>query len=260
MASAELDPQRSKYIDACARGKIPDCAYEVKFASRSNVAQTEVPIWGGGVSYTFLDTPETINISSTNINDSISGTGAQIIRVIGQANGAWVKEDVEMNGSTPVVLSSQMDFIYRMLVIQSGTTGTPLIPAIGNSRGALGIITAMAVSSAVSLADINNGNNVTIQSMVRVPDGEEWQIAKAVLTGGITKQINFKLYIRIPGTDIFVINAEGGIVESSLVLDGHRIFPSGTDLLFTASSDTGSTSVSVLLQFLRFGQDMPILN
>lgn len=250
-AMAEYGPDRDEYARRCARNLIPDCRYELKFASRASVSTTEVPLWGDGATYTFLDAPETIVLTSADADDTVAGSGAQVVRVVCQNEGEWVFENVPMNGLSDATMINQCDFIHRMTVVQAGAGVGDVNAAIGGSLGTQGIITATASGSSVILADIQPGKNVTTQGILRVPAGESWQLIVGVLTGGITKQIDFHIYVKIPGTDIFVLGVEGGVVESPLTFPAKRQYPAGTDLIVTANANTGSTSVAIAIQILR---------
>lgn len=247
-------PDRDTYANRVGFDAVGDARSEVKFANRASTGTTEVPLWDGGTTYEFIDAPESIDIVSTSVNDTLAGTGAQIIKVIGQASGDWVIEEVNMNGTTPVTLSNQMDYVHRLIVIQAGATA-PVVAAIAGSTGAAGTITVTATGTGTDLGQITNGNNITLQSMVRVPTGEKWQLIRGILTGGINKEITFRLYIRLPGTTIFALQAVGSVVEGGLDIEAHTMYDSGTDLIVTAQSDTAATSASSLFQFIRHRKD-----
>jgi len=100
-----------------------------------------------------LTTPSNLQITSTSVNDTSAGTGAQTIYIEGliKINNSWIEatESFTMNGQTPVV--STIDNWWRVnkiwvntsgssevnegdiYVSPSGATTTAGIPAIGNT-------------------------------------------------------------------------------------------------------------------------------
>ena len=237
------------FIDAVARGEVPGWLFERKFAF-ADVGTTEQPIWEGGATYEFVDTAEDVTIVSDNINDTIAGTGAQKVKVIGFNNGVILNEIVDMNGTTSVTLINQYDFIYRCLVVQAGAA-SPLIPAIVNSAGAAGTITLTGVTSTAVRAVIVDRKGNSLQGIIRVPAGEEWQIHDVTVTAGKGQELSINSYIRVPGSQIWVVIAEGQLIEDGILIPAHRILSAGTDLIFTGSTSAGTVQASVLIQMTR---------
>lgn len=243
--------QMPTFIDAVTRGEVTNQLFERKFAS-ANIGTVEQPIWAGGATYEFIDTPEAVNIVSDNLNDTLAGTGAQKVKVIGLNAGVITTEIIDLDGTTPVAMANQYDFIHRMFIVQAGST-SPVIPAIAGSVGAAGNITATGVTSSAVRAVITNGNATTLQTPIRVPIGERWQIHDVTVTAGKGQEVNFQSYIRIPGTKIFAVIARGQLVQETVVIPSHRVLTAGTDLIFTAFTSAGNVETSILIQMTREG-------
>lgn len=237
------------FIDAVSRGEVPGWLFERKFAF-ANVGTTEQPIWEGGGTYEFIDTAEDVTIVSDDISDTIAGTGAQKIKVIGFDNGIILSEIIDLNGTTPVTLANQYDFIHRCLVVQAGVT-SPIIPAIVNSAGAAGTITLTGVTSSAVRAVIAGNTGGSLQGMIRVPAGEEWQIHDVTVTAGKGQELSINSYIRVPGSQIWITIAEGQLIEDGIIIPAHRILSAGTDLIFTGMTSAGTVQASVLIQMTR---------
>jgi hypothetical protein len=95
-----------------------------------NIATGQVPIWAnptpGPLNYLAANTAHTI--VSTSVNDTLAGTGAQVIQIIGVrivgADWVQVSELVNMNGTTSVALANTYIRITRTRVVSSGSVGT----------------------------------------------------------------------------------------------------------------------------------------
>lgn len=83
-------------------------------------------VWGsdtyGGGLYPFPSDNVTIEVVSSETSDTAAGTGAQEVRVTGVINSySTVFEDVELDGTTPVVLNQEFYRINEVSVIRAGT-------------------------------------------------------------------------------------------------------------------------------------------
>lgn len=82
-----------------------------------------------------LTTAETVDLVSTDANDTGAGTGARTVRVIG-LDGSWAYqfEDVSLNGTSTVTTTNAFMVVYRLEVrtVGSGGTNAGLITAQSN--------------------------------------------------------------------------------------------------------------------------------
>ena len=109
-------------------GRVPGLVPVEKFGRSINVDQEPSDIWDGNdlaanrKIYAPAEYPQKFEIFSSSAEDSISGDGAQIVRLFGLIN--WdhdpVQEDVEMAGNTRVQTVNDFVMVYRMEVIQYG--------------------------------------------------------------------------------------------------------------------------------------------
>ena len=251
-AYAAFDPQTEEYIDACALGKIPLCKHEIKFAHRDSVPTTEVPLWHGDTTYAFVDTGESVDVVSTDTNDTIAGTGAQKVMVVGLLAGEWVSEEVSMNGTTDVPTTQFFDYIHRMYVSQAGAAA-PNNAAIDGSNGAAGNITATTGTGGDMLAFVEANDNITHQMILRVPTNEQWLLHRAVISVGFGQEVIVSMSVRVPNTNIFLVKNELTIAEGSPVISEHTLFAPGTDVIFTARSAVSTVEVGMYIQILRLG-------
>ena len=72
-------------------------------------------VWSGGGDYPFLTVATSLELLSSNVNDTSAGTGAQTVRVDGlDANYVEISQTVTLNGTTPVVLVTPLFRINSM--------------------------------------------------------------------------------------------------------------------------------------------------
>jgi len=77
----------------------------------------------GTVNITFPTSATTMQIASTSANDTLAGTGAQIVEIFGlDADYNSVSESVNMNGQTPVTTTQVFLRIQESAVVQAGST------------------------------------------------------------------------------------------------------------------------------------------
>ena len=106
------------------RDQISEYSEVHKFGTNEAVGTTFSPIARGGV-YETPTTAQALELVSTDANDTSAGSGARTVRVIGlDSNWDEVTQDVTMNGTTAVALSTNLIRAYRMYVLTSGTYGS----------------------------------------------------------------------------------------------------------------------------------------
>ena len=127
----------------------------------------EADIWDGGASdvgnqiYTyegFLTEASTMRLVSTSDADSISNTGARLLKIYG-LDSDWLEQDevVVLTGTDTVITTNTYLRLFRMKVTSAGTGG-------GNA----GKITAHAVGT-VRMAQIDTTNNQTLMAIYTIP-------------------------------------------------------------------------------------------
>lgn len=80
-------------------------------------------LWANGTLYPFLTTHTYLNISSSDVNDTLTGSGARTVYVEGLDNNYnQINETLNMNGQTPVSTINQYLRINKMYVVLVGAT------------------------------------------------------------------------------------------------------------------------------------------
>jgi hypothetical protein len=133
-------------------------------------------IWEGGGLYTFDTTAQSLEIISSDANDTSAGTGARTVTVIGlDANYVEKSEVATMNGATAVALTGTWLRVHRCSVTTAGTgevnagTLTVRIAGAGATRLVVGI-----------------GNGQTLMAIYTIPAGKTGYLYHYYITGNAT--------------------------------------------------------------------------
>lgn len=132
-------------------------------AENDVIGSTQEDIWSVGGELTYLSSAETMEISSTDTNDTSAGTGARTVKITG-LNGSWAEttETVTMNGTTDVTTSNSYLRIHKLEVVTGGSGGKNA-----------GTITAVATTAATTQQEIPIGYNRSMSSHFTVPAGKK---------------------------------------------------------------------------------------
>lgn len=118
----ELLPR--EFITEVAKGNVPGHELALVNGHNDAVGTTEELLWQGPYTdYIWPTTAKQLNVTSTNITDTLTGVGARIVQVIGlDADYKRINETINMNGQTPVTTTNSYLRINQLYVLYSGST------------------------------------------------------------------------------------------------------------------------------------------
>ena len=192
--------------------------------------------------------PETVSVVSTSTDDSISGIGGRVLLLSGLGPGfVEQSEVVQLNGTTPVLTTLTYLRLNPVLVIQAGSAGA--------NQGI--ILLNQSITTSVVFAEIQIGNNRTLNSGYTIPAGKEGFIRSGFATSGRKQSslVEVRAQARQPGSTFqiaewFSLNSQGSnYIQRPFVVPLIGI-PAGTDLLLDAITDTNGVDVSAGLEIL----------
>jgi len=197
-----------------------------------------------GGTFNIMTTAETLNIVSTSTNDTLAGTGANQVYIIGIGEDFLVQEEVvNLNGTTPVATDNTWLGINRMNVLSSGSL-----------KANDGIISATSTTFGIQ-ADIPNGNGVTQQAIFHTQINHnflaDWLcINVRKISGGNSPFVTIKgwTYSRVTNTYYEICRFDiDSSVESSFDISPSQPFvlKSKEVLYFTAETDVNNTLVNL---------------
>lgn len=96
-----------------------------RFGRNQDVDIGTEDVWGSGGVWTPPTTAGVVNIVSSSAADTVAGTGARTLRIMG-LNGSYaeVSETITLNGTTPVPTLNQYFIIHNISVMTAGTGNT----------------------------------------------------------------------------------------------------------------------------------------
>lgn len=210
-----------------------------KFGSNPDVdTATEEDVWDVGGDYTYIDTPSVITIVSTSADDTNGGAGIHNVEVTGiDENGNLALEQIDLNGTTPVITTTSFLRVFRVKAVSGGTSV---------NQGMVGTLTASA--GATLQAQINIGNTTTKMSMISVPKGFTGFISGAIIAGGPNDDFIVDAQLRDPG-GVFVTSTDIEVSNSSNVTVNYEPYvgplPEGSDFKFRAQAVNNNANVRV---------------
>jgi hypothetical protein len=231
-----------------ALGMVKDAFVGDRVGVNTSVGTTTEDVWdySGGGQRTLLTSAETMNIVSTDVNDTSAGTGARTITIVGlDENYNRITENVTLNGTSNVLTSKSYLRVGRMLVISAGS-------GLTNA----GEITATASSSGEVQDVVPELGGISSQCALTVP-ADHFMILTLINIGtGRNDEMEISLVANFPQLTLTQVEAITHIMyegSESLDFQHHQFFPEKTDLVLRARRTAGtSAKVSGGMQGLIF--------
>jgi hypothetical protein len=228
-----------------------------KFGENASVGAIESTLWDEGGIYNYIASPQQLKLSSTDPDDTISGTGAQKIVIFGNdTNYNLQSEEIELNGLTPVLTEKIYLRIWRMIVTQAGAS----LGAEGIVYAGTGIVDGAGVPANIH-AQIDNGNNQTLMCLFTIPKGYSGLLINTDFSVGEGKTANIRFVKRELGK-LFTIQTTFRAIANVVFhnFDPPLLINEFSDIEFRATSAAPGTEVSgdfslVIFQKDRFATD-----
>lgn len=146
-------------------------------------------IWDGSNLYPWPTAAETLNVTSSDADDTSSGTGARTVEIEG-LNSSWavITETVTMNGTANVTTSNSFLRVYRVRVVTAGSTGV-------NE----GTITCTNTSSSNVIGQIsvdNSGFGQSLMACYTVPASKTAYLINFDFSSGKDNEHTFRIMTR----------------------------------------------------------------
>lgn len=120
----------SDFLFGVARGQFPSFSINTKFGQNTDIDIISAPedVWGNGNEYTgqplHSDAAETVEVFSSNVNDTSAGTGARTVEFFGlDENFEEQNETITLNGTTPVTSVNTYKRVFTAKVLTGGSGG-----------------------------------------------------------------------------------------------------------------------------------------
>jgi len=227
-----------------ARGLFSGTQVVHKFGNNPSVGSSsyeDVWILGGTFGGWFQST-QSLEILSSNTNDTLLGTGARVVKIYG-LNSNWdgINEEVSLNGTSAVSLSNSYIRITRLYVKQTGTYG-------GSN---LGNITLRVSGGGASCGYIDIGDGQSEQTMYSIPRGKTAYLTKITCEASSSNGSNI-IFLKRENANSVIAPFQGAkrvitkfddlVGVAHLDFYSYVSFPEYTDLWFIAKSTGGGNA------------------
>ncbi len=178
-----------------SQGIVTGASSVYKFGFNSDIDTSEETIWSQGGLYSYSTSAAVVYLSSTDANDTVSGTGARTVTIEGlDSSYVAISETLNLNGQTQVATTKQFIRVNRTYVATAGTNGTAAgtlyVATSGSSSG---------VPTGTTYANIPQGDNQSQMGVYTVPAGHSFFIDSTSFTAAVataTNSVTTKLMTR----------------------------------------------------------------
>jgi len=213
-----------------------------------------------GATLTFQTSAQSIEVLSTDANDTSAGSGARTVLLEGvDGSFAYITETVTMNGTSAVAVTQNFLRIYKMSVVTRGTYLTL------NA----GTITAQVVTGSVTMCVIPfdtafGGVGKQETTHYTVPAGKRAFLDSFLVNTDTSKKVRLAMNTRVHGSDSLTAAPFTGPYclpfiwdrsNESLsvrVNDSAFYIPEKTDVWFSAIGEATASSVAVNYRITEF--------
>ena len=226
-----------------------------KFGYNPDVNGDEETVWEQGGNYPWLDSAVTMFVSSTSVNDTSGGSGANTILIQGlDENYVEIEETVTLNGQTQVATQLSYLRIYRAFVTLAGSSGTSGGIIYIGSSGATG-----GVPNGTVYANLSIGNQTQIAAYT-VPAGHTLYLDEINITAALSlanKRVNASFHTRDFGSNVFRTRFINVLQSSQLkqLFKYPQEFAEKTDVEVRVSTNTSNNPIAASFQGVLIKND-----
>ena len=219
-----------------------------KFGYNPDVNGDEETVWEQGGDYPWLDSAVTMFVSSTSVNDTSGGSGANTILIQGlDENYVEIEETITLNGQTQVTTQLSYLRVYRAFVTLAGSSGTSGGIIYIGSSGATG-----GVPNGTVYANLSIGNQTQIAAYT-VPAGHTLYLDEINITAALNlanKRVNASFHTRDFGSNVFRTRFINVLQSSQLkqLFKYPQEFAEKTDVEIRVSTNTTNNPIAASFQ------------
>lgn len=226
-----------------------------KFGYNPDVNGDEETVWEQGGDYPWLDSAVTMFVSSTSVNDTSGGSGANTILIQGlDENYVEIEETITLNGQTQVTTQLSYLRVYRAFVTLAGSSGTSGGIIYIGSSGATG-----GVPNGTVYANLSIGNQTQIAAYT-VPAGHTLYLDEINITAALSlanKRVNASFHTRDFGSNVFRTRFINVLQSSQLkqLFKYPQDFAEKTDVEIRVSTNTSNNPIAASFQGVLIKND-----
>lgn len=169
-----------------AAGKVVNKGFRRIFGRNADVGPTPETVWSAGGLYPWPTSVEKVQISSSDVNDAETGTGARTLHLFGlKADYALQDEIVILNGQNSVETDLEYLRVLKARILTAGAAG-------GNQ----GTINVRDSADIVTLLNIEPRRNESLMAILTIPVGFTARIVSWYAATSSNKVVNAELHVR----------------------------------------------------------------
>ena len=242
-----------------ARDKIPGSKYVFVFGHNFNTGGTREGLWHVNSEFIWNQTASTLDLVSTNVNDTIAGTGARKVTISGlDINFLEVSQTIDLDGTNPVTTTQSFLRVNHANVEETGTYGGTNLGPISITRNDNSDIMAF-----IALDDLSVGYGNSHMGKYTVPANYKASIinsnSEVFNTKLVTFSYNFRKNDNIATGPFFPIEKfkhfDGLSGDTPLCLSGAIVFPPKTDIWLDCWTDGGTAQASAFIEIILTQND-----
>ena len=159
-------------------GDVDGVSYIEKFGMNIDVDNNKETIWDGGGIYTYIETAETVTVTSSAVQDNPTGTGARNVEIQGLSQAGAIIEEIVNLGSTSVAAFRR---VFRVKVLSAGSSGV--------NEGTVSITsddtsTVLAIIGLDGVGITASGRGQTFMALYTIPEGKTGYVTQWTVGAG----------------------------------------------------------------------------
>jgi hypothetical protein len=225
----------SGYMQGAQSVAIPGHSHEI--------TTTERTLWDLPIDYVFPPAATIMTVSSTSADDTLGGTGAVAIAIVGlDADYNEFTEIVVLNGLTPVSTTQEFFRINRSVVVSSGT-GKANAGAIH-----IGVGTVTAGVPVTTYLYITVGDSISRQSIYTVPAGMTLYTNSITATAESSKNVTLAIIVYPEAQGFTRLRVSEWVLVNNFSVSPEYLVAvaAKTDLETRASVKAGTTTLNTI--------------
>lgn len=224
-----------------------------KYGYNPSVNKTWEYIWINGTNYPFLTSVSKFNVSSTDINDDVGGTGAWNITLLGlDSSYVRINETIQLDGQNPVETVNEYIRIHRAYIRHTGIHGVNEGEIyVGIGTPILGVI----VNEYLRIEKDEGQSHVAIYT---IPLGYTGYITNIAFTSSEDRIVYFSLEKRLYDEGWRCIE-HYSVFRSTFINEylPPRPFPEKTDIIMRSKTGSGIAVISGSFDLILIDNNEP---
>jgi len=252
-AMIEPDKEHRNIVDfksAVSRGDVDGAEYILVTGQNENTGTTLQTVSPEGGIYTFPSSAQTMTISSTDEDDTSSGTGAQVVFIDAlDSNYDQLNLVATMDGTNPVTLSSDILRVNDIFLISSGSDNV--------NAGTICVGTGTVTSGvpAVGYGCIPIGLSVAMPGVYTIPNGKVFLFQRINYVTASNMLTEFALTLHFFAQDTTYTIKDVGLTSGAFTTDVSYLAARDSKMDITIQSKTSVSNTTTSFQLFGLLMD-----